>query len=100
MRARRNACGHLQGRRTWRLQVMRMETTDRGNAHHPHAPRGLSYALVADTREDRIKACTDAVAPFGLGVLVARNAHEALESVERFGPPVLLLIDLLLPPAG
>src|SRR5262249_22597112 len=50
--------------------------------------------------EERIKACTDAIAPFGLGVLVAKNAHEALEALERFGPPVLLMVDLLLPPAG
>jgi diguanylate cyclase (GGDEF)-like protein len=57
----------------------------------------LAYVIVADTLEPRIAVCLAALKPYNLGVLVARNGDEALGLVRRFGAPVLLIVDLLLP---
>jgi diguanylate cyclase (GGDEF)-like protein len=57
----------------------------------------LAYVIVADTLEPRVAVCLAALKPYNLGVLVARNGDEALGLVRRFGAPVLLIVDLLLP---
>ncbi|HVH30029.1 MAG TPA: diguanylate cyclase [Vicinamibacterales bacterium] len=57
----------------------------------------LSYVLIADPNVQRVAACLDAVKPFKLGVLIARDGEEAIKVLERFGPPVLLITDLSLP---
>jgi diguanylate cyclase (GGDEF)-like protein len=57
----------------------------------------LAYVIVADAFEPRIDVCLSALKPYSLGVLVARNGDEALGLLRRFGPPVLLLVDLSLP---
>ena len=57
----------------------------------------LRYVLVADTDVERGDACLEAIKPFGLGVLIAREAEEAVRIVRRFGPPTLLIVDLALP---
>jgi diguanylate cyclase (GGDEF)-like protein len=57
----------------------------------------LAYVIVADACEPRIDVCLAALKPYSLGVLVARNGDEALGLLRRFGPPVLLLVDLSLP---
>jgi diguanylate cyclase (GGDEF)-like protein len=57
----------------------------------------LSYVLIADTDVQRVATCLDAVKPFKLGVLIARDGEEATRVLQRFGPPVLLITDLSLP---
>ncbi len=54
------------------------------------------YVLVADTHLPRVAACLESLKPFNIGVLVARDGDEAIRVVKRFGPPVLLIIDLSL----
>jgi CheY-like chemotaxis protein len=56
----------------------------------------LPYVLVADTNVERAAMCLDAIRPFKTGVLVARDGDEATRILERFGPPILLIIDLSL----
>jgi CheY-like chemotaxis protein len=41
--------------------------------------------------------CLEALRPFGLGALVARDGDEAIEIIRHVGVPVLLLTDLSLP---
>ena len=56
----------------------------------------LPYVLVADTNVERAAMCLDAIRPFKPGVLVARDGDEATRILDRFGPPILLIIDLSL----
>lgn len=56
----------------------------------------LRYVLVADTNVERAALCLESIKPFHLGVLVARDGDEASRVLERFGPPLLLIIDLSL----
>ncbi len=56
----------------------------------------LPYVLVADTHVERAAMCLDAIRQFKAGVLVARDGEEATRILERFGPPILLIIDLSL----
>jgi CheY-like chemotaxis protein len=56
----------------------------------------LPYVLVADTNVERTAMCLDAIRPFKAGVLVARDGDEATRILDRFGPPILLIIDLSL----
>jgi CheY-like chemotaxis protein/GGDEF domain-containing protein len=56
----------------------------------------LPYVLVADTHVERAAMCLDAIRPFKAGVLVARDGDEAARILERFGPPILLIVDLSL----
>jgi CheY-like chemotaxis protein len=56
----------------------------------------LPYVLVADTNVERAAMCLDAIRQFKAGVLVARDGDEATRILERFGPPILLIIDLSL----
>jgi diguanylate cyclase (GGDEF)-like protein len=60
----------------------------------------LAYVIVADDLEPRIDICLAALKPYSLGVLVARNGDEALSLLRRFGPPMLLIVDLTLPAPG
>lgn len=59
-------------------------------------PRGvaLQYVLVADTNQERAALCMEAIKPFKLGLLIARSGSQAVGLIERFGPPVLLIVDL------
>lgn len=57
----------------------------------------LSYVLVADADVARAAATLKAIKPFKLAVLVARDARDAIETVRRFGAPILLVVDLALP---
>jgi diguanylate cyclase (GGDEF)-like protein len=59
----------------------------------------LPYVLVADASQERVSLCMEAVRPFQLGFLVARHGTQAIHAIERFGPPVLLIVDLSLPGA-
>jgi CheY-like chemotaxis protein len=56
----------------------------------------LPYVLVADTNVERAAMCLDAIRRFKAGVLVARDGEEASRILDRFGPPILLIIDLSL----
>ena len=62
--------------------------------------RELPYVLIADTDERRIAACIAAVKPHRYGALVAANSDEALRILDRFGAPLLLFTDVLIPPQG
>ena len=66
------------------------ETTSVGSAE-------LRYVLVVDTVAERVRACLEAVAPFLVGFLVARDGAQARGIIDRFGPPLLLVVDLALP---
>ena len=56
----------------------------------------LPYVLVADTNVERAAICLDAIRRFKSGVLVARDGEEAARILDRFGPPILLIVDLSL----
>ena len=56
----------------------------------------LPYVLVADTNVERAAVCLDAIRRFRAGVLVARDGEEAARILDRFGPPILLIVDLSL----
>ena len=57
----------------------------------------LPYVLVADAHQERAAFCLEAVSRFQLGLLIARDGNQATRLIERFGPPVLLVVDLALP---
>lgn len=57
----------------------------------------LRYVLVVDSVPERAGACLEAVAPFLVGFLVARDGAQARGIIDRFGPPLLLVVDLALP---
>ncbi len=79
-----------------------MSSVDTNAWTRPDPPGGdpnrveLPYVLVADTNVERAAMCLDAIRPFKAGVLVARDGDEATRILERFGPPILLIIDLSL----
>jgi len=62
--------------------------------------RELPYVLIADTDERRIAACIAAIKPHRYGALVAANTDEALRILDRFGAPLLLFTDIVIPPQG
>lgn len=64
------------------------------------ARRELPYVLIADADERRVEACIAAIKPHRHGALVAANTDEATGILERFGAPLLLFTDILLPPQG
>jgi GGDEF domain-containing protein/DNA-binding NarL/FixJ family response regulator len=57
----------------------------------------LSYVLIADGDRDRTNRCLESLKPQRVGVLVARDAAEALSVLRNFGSPLLLIVDLTLP---
>jgi diguanylate cyclase (GGDEF)-like protein len=71
--------------------------TGPGPSETPRGEGTLRYVLVADADPERSAACLEAIKPFGLGVLVAREGEEAVRIVLRFGAPTLLIADLSLP---
>jgi len=79
---------------------MSPNVTPFGRGFNTPARRELPYVLIADVNEQRIHACIDAIKPHRHGVLVAANAHEGAGILDRFGAPVLLFTDVLLPPDG
>src|SRR2546426_10671155 len=60
--------------------------------------RPLPYTLIAVGDLARSANCVDALAPFRIGALVARDGDEALTILERFGAPTLVISDLSFPP--
>ena len=79
-----------------------MSSVDMDAWTRPNHPGGdpnrveLPYVLVADTNVERAAMCLDAIRRFKAGVLVARDGDEATRILDRFGPPILLIIDLSL----
>lgn len=70
-----------------------------GDASEPgdDAPVGdLPYVLVADADRERAAFCVEAGSGCQLGMLIARDGEQAVRLIERFGAPVLLIIDLAL----
>jgi CheY-like chemotaxis protein len=60
--------------------------------------RILPYVLIATGDLSLAATCLSALKPFRLGALVGRDSDEALEILQRFGPPTLLLCEASLPP--
>lgn len=56
-----------------------------------------SYVLIAEVDVLRSASFLEALKPFRLGALVARDGTEAIQILQRFGPPTLLIISLSLP---
>jgi GGDEF domain-containing protein/CheY-like chemotaxis protein len=56
----------------------------------------LPYVLVADASVERAALCLESLRPFNIGTLIARDGDEATRLLDRFGPPVLLIVDLSL----
>jgi len=63
----------------------------------PPPVSALRYVLVVDSQADRAALCLEAVAPFQIGFLKARDGQQAMGIIDRFGAPVLLVVDLSLP---
>ncbi len=57
----------------------------------------LPYVLVADANQERAAFCHESVSGAGLGLLIARDGEQAIRAIERFGAPLLLIVDLSLP---
>ena len=57
----------------------------------------LRYVLVVDSDAARASFCLQSVAPFRVGFLLARDGAQAAGIIDRFGPPLLLVVDLALP---
>jgi len=68
------------------------------------APRALSkamrasYVLIAEVDILHSAGLLEALTPFRLGALVARDTPEAVQTIQRFGPPAILIISMSLPP--
>jgi diguanylate cyclase (GGDEF)-like protein len=76
------------------------QARDENAASGETASRGtgpLRYVLVVDPAPERAGVCLEAVARFRVGCLIARNGSQASGIIERFGPPLLLVVDLALP---
>ena len=54
----------------------------------------LPYVLIADADQERAAFCVEAGSGSQLGMLIARDSEQAVSLIERFGPPVLLIVDL------
>jgi diguanylate cyclase (GGDEF)-like protein len=63
----------------------------------PEDSTRLPYVLVVDSDDARVNLCLQAVQPFQCGLLVARTGALAATLIDRFGPPMLLIVDLMLP---
>jgi diguanylate cyclase (GGDEF)-like protein len=57
-----------------------------------------SYVLIAEVDILRSAAFLEAVSPFRLGALVARDGTEAIQTLQQFGPPIVLIVSVSLPP--
>jgi CheY-like chemotaxis protein len=67
------------------------------DARHPARQLELAYVLVADGDAERTATALNVLKPFRIAVLVARDGPQALDTIRRFGSPMLLLIDISLP---
>ena len=76
-----------------------MSTADHPQADPIDAVREipLRYVLVADADVRRTNACLESIRPFNVGALIAGDGDQAAGILQRFGPPILLAIDLSLP---
>ena len=67
-------------------------------ANEAPAPRRLPYVLIADAHPERLPHYRHWTEPFQTGLLVARNNADALSIIERFGAPLMLIVDLTASP--
>ena len=81
------------------MSLLNMGASNNQHGHPVFSVREveLSYVLVADADVRRTAACLESIKPFTVGALVARDGDEAAGILRRFGPPILLIIDLSLP---
>ena len=81
-----------------RLVEMSTRNDQHGHSAAAAPETELAYVLVADTDVQRTAASVvESIKAFKVGVLVARDGEEAVAILDRFGPPLLLITDLLLP---
>jgi diguanylate cyclase (GGDEF)-like protein len=57
----------------------------------------LRYVLVVDAEPERAAFCLQCVAPFRVGFLLARDGAQAAGIIDRFGAPLLLVVDIAQP---
>jgi diguanylate cyclase (GGDEF)-like protein len=57
----------------------------------------LAYILVADATADRQTTYRAAAQRYRLGLLLARDAQQALQLIQKFGPPAMLVANLATP---
>ena len=79
-----------------RLEIRQATATDDG-ADSAKAAAALRYVLVVDSDPERASFCLQCVAPFRVGFLLARDGAQAAGIIDRFGPPLLLVVDLARP---
>jgi diguanylate cyclase (GGDEF)-like protein len=81
----------------------RAPATSRSEAHHRTRSaesaaqperRAPPYVLAADADPARGALYLEAIKPVGVGLLIARDADQAARVLDRFGPPLLMILDL------
>lgn len=75
----------------------RQTAAARSGADSVTANAELRYVLVVDSEVERASYCLQSVAPFRVGFLMARDGAQAAGIIDRFGPPLLLVVELALP---
>jgi len=85
------------GRRPAPVSQPPATAADEAPAAPPASSQRLPYVLVADQNDERVGLCLQAVRSFKCGLLVARSGAQAAGLIASFGPPVLLIVDLMLP---
>ena len=90
--AGKNAVRGDQDRDEWPAGVETANAPAQSTSGTPHLQ--LPYMLVADSAGPRQDVYTTAARQHRLGLLIARDAHQALRLIHQFGPPILLIADL------
>ena len=90
--AGKNAVRGDQDRDEWPAGVETADAPAESTSGTPHLQ--LPYMLVADAASPRQDVYTTVARQHRLGLLIARDAHQALRLIHQFGPPILLIADL------
>jgi diguanylate cyclase (GGDEF)-like protein len=90
--AGKNAVRGAQEQEEWPSPVGTADAPPDSSSGTPHLQ--LPYMLVADAAGPRQDIYTAVARQHRLGLLIARDAHQALRLIHQFGPPILLIADL------
>jgi diguanylate cyclase (GGDEF)-like protein len=90
--AGKNAVRGAQEQEEWPTPVGTEDVPTDSTSGTPHLQ--LPYMLVADPAGPRQEIYTTVARQHRLGLLIARDAHQALRLIHQFGPPILLIADL------
>ena len=90
--AGKNAVRGAQDQEEWPAPAETAEAPTDSTSGSPHLR--LPYILVADPAGPRQDIYTTVARLHRLGLLIARDAHQALRLIHQFGPPILLIADL------